>query len=151
MKELNEIFDMLDHNNPLELQVEGRALLREVGDISLLIMPRIGLRRRSDIWCVCANIVSERSDSELEPHLERLFEWIYEPEGGTDICIRLMSMTADKLYRPFIAVYELNLREKYIQAMHKLYSFICYHHRLRNMLPEEIVSNLNYLYDKWEM
>lgn len=74
MKEIKQIYDKLNWNNPIETQAEGRALAKKVADLSLLIQPDGAM----EAWKNCAAVLSEKSDEELAPYLDELLKWLQD-------------------------------------------------------------------------
>ena len=72
MVNIDYIMGLLDWNNPENMQEEGRALAREVSCINVFIQP-CDRKYNKNVWDNCALILSERSDEELRPYLDRLF------------------------------------------------------------------------------
>ena len=94
MIDINQIYKMLNWKNPLEVQLKGICLARDIKDLSFLIKPPAD----SSVWEQCAKILCEKSNGELEPYLEKLFEWIEDLNwpGASDIYERLKKFCRDK-------------------------------------------------------
>ena len=90
MKNVSEIFDMLDWNNDDEVQQQGICYARQLDDISLFLQPRSTLHNKN-VWENCAKILAEKSDHELEPFLPQLLKWIKDLNwpGAQEILERL--------------------------------------------------------------
>lgn len=91
---------MLNFESPPETQFEGIRLAREIDDLSLLIMPPAP----PSVWECCAEILCEKSDSDLEPYLTRMLEWLDDLNwpGALTIFDRLKIFSGDKLKEPFV-------------------------------------------------
>lgn len=74
MQDINKIYNMLNWENPSEIQLEGIRLAKRISDLSLLIQPPAV----PSVWEHCANILFEKSDVELEPYLDSLLEWLQD-------------------------------------------------------------------------
>ena len=57
------------------------------------------------VWECCAQILYQKSDSDLEPYLPCLLDWLHDLNwpGAADILNRLMIFSGKKLKEPFIA------------------------------------------------
>lgn len=74
MQKIKQIYRMLDCNNSVEIQTEGKNLARKVTNLSLLIQPENMIMA----WKNCAIVLSEKSDEELAPYLDRLLDWLQD-------------------------------------------------------------------------
>ncbi len=103
MNNINDIYKMLNWENSVEIQREGFRLAKKINDLSLLIMPPAP----SSVWECCAQILSEKSDDELEPYLYKLFEWLQDLNwpGALTIVDRLNVFSSKKLKTPFIELF----------------------------------------------
>ena len=71
------IMDMLDWNQPKEIQNQGRRMARELKCINVFLQPcHKGCNK--NVWDNCALILSERKDEELEPYLCKLLSWLQD-------------------------------------------------------------------------
>ena len=86
MVDIDKIMDMLDWNNPPEVQEEGRALAREVRCINVFLQPGHPGHVKN-VWDNCAIILSERSDQTLRPYLYELFKWLEDMSWPGAICV----------------------------------------------------------------
>lgn len=98
MPDIHKIYKMLNWVNSSEVQLEGIRLAREIDDLSLLIQPHAA----PSVWEHCANILSEKSDTELEPYLDGLLEWLQDLNwpGAITIAERLKIFNGIKLKKP---------------------------------------------------
>ncbi len=103
--DINQIYKMLNWKNPLEVQLKGICLARDIKDLSFLIKPPAD----SSVWEQCAKILCEKSNGELEPYLEKLFEWIEDLNwpGASDIYERLKKFPSCKIH----SIYSHNLQK----------------------------------------
>lgn len=94
-KDIEKIYKMLNWENPPSIRLEGARLAREVHDLSLLIQPPAP----PSVWEYCAEILSEKSDVELEPYLDKLLEWLQDINwpGAFTIANRLKIFSGEKL------------------------------------------------------
>ena len=86
MYDIDKIMDMLDWNNTMEIQEKGRDLARNIKCINVFLQPG-NLEYNKNVWNNCAIILSERTDSELKPYLDRLFEWLMDMNWPGAYCI----------------------------------------------------------------
>ena len=90
---IDEIMDMLDWNNPPEVQEQGRALARNVRCINVFLQPGHPGHVKN-VWDNCAMILSERSDQELQPYLYKDMTC----PGAECIFSRLMQYKRDDMF-----------------------------------------------------
>ncbi len=64
MVDIDEIMEMLDWNQPEEIQKKGRELARQVRTLSVFLRPYYDGKSKS-LWENCAIILSVRTDEEL--------------------------------------------------------------------------------------
>lgn len=83
---ITEILDMLDWNQPAEVQQKGIQLAAETTDITHFIQP-LTERHNKNVWDNCAIIVSGRTDEELLPYLPQLVEWTKDLNWPGSTCI----------------------------------------------------------------
>ncbi len=72
---IDEIMDMLDWNNPINLQAKGCSLAKKIKCIDVFLQPTHP-KYNKNVWDNCAKILSKRTDVELSCYLEQLMEWI---------------------------------------------------------------------------
>lgn len=99
MVNIDKIMDMLDWNNPPEIQEEGRALAKEIRSINVFLQPGHPGHSKN-VWGNCAIILSERSDQELKPYLYQLFKWLIDMNwpGADCIYYRLKKYKRDSTF-----------------------------------------------------
>lgn len=88
---LNDLFveyvlNMLDWQMPLEVQLKGISLARNIETIIPFIQPRTPKYNRS-VWKNCALIIAEKNDEKLKPHLVELLEWLQDMNWQGAFCI----------------------------------------------------------------
>ena len=86
MVDNTEIMDMLDWNMPLEIQLEGISLARNIKKIASFIQP-LTPKYNKNVWLNCAVIISERSDEEIKPYLPEVLEWLQDMNWPGAFCI----------------------------------------------------------------
>lgn len=74
---IDYIMSLLDWNNPIEKQTEGLVLAEKINDIYYFLQPE-NIKYNKNVWENCAKILAKKSDSELEKHLIKLFEWLQD-------------------------------------------------------------------------
>lgn len=105
---IDEIMDMLDEENPIEIQQCGIEKARSK-PVCFFIMP-CGVQH---IWKNCALIVSQKEDRELKRYLNRLFLWAGDENrfGSDTIYLRLQRFQRDEEF-----IHELQARIKYAKT-----------------------------------
>ncbi len=83
---IDDIMDMLDWNNPPDVQEKGRMLARKIRCINVFLQPG-HLGHCKNVWDNCAQILSERSDLELRPYFCELLEWLIDMNWPGAECI----------------------------------------------------------------
>lgn len=99
MTDIAMIYQMLNWKAPSAIQVQGKELARKVKDLSLLIQPPA----EPSVWEQCAVILSEKTDTQLEPYLTELLQWLQDLNwpGAVTIVERLNTFSGEKLKKPF--------------------------------------------------
>ena len=97
--DIDEIMDMLDWNNTIEIQEEGRKLAKQIRCINVFLQPGHPGHIKN-VWDNCAIILAERSDKELQPYLYQLFKWLVDMNWPGAVCIdkRLRQYKKDHLF-----------------------------------------------------
>ena len=100
MDNIQKIYKMLNWKNTEDVIAEGLRLAESIEDLSLLIFPPAP----PSVWENCARILHKKSDTELEPYLDGLLEWIRDLNwpGAQTILNRLKSFSGQKLKSHFI-------------------------------------------------
>ena len=75
MLDYNEIIEMLDWNNPPEVQKKGIELARQVKCLNVFLQPFLPNASKS-LWENAAIVLCEKSDEELSPYFQGMLEWI---------------------------------------------------------------------------
>mgnify|MGYP000316129720 CR=1 FL=1 len=86
MSDIEEIMDMLDWNQPLEIQKQGIALAKSMNTIVPFIQP-LTPKYSKNVWHNCALIISCENDEVLKPHLSELLEWLQDMNWPGAFCI----------------------------------------------------------------
>ena len=99
MENIDTIMDMLDWNNPIEIQEKGRSLAKDIRCINVFLQPGHPGHGKN-VWDNCATILSERSDQELKPYLYQLFKWLMDMNWPGAECIfqRLKEYKIDSMF-----------------------------------------------------
>lgn len=94
-KKQEEIFKMLDWNNPKEIQDKGIELGLDIEDFSIFILPVC--KYGKNILENCAKILYHKTDEQLKPYLLDLFRWLEDMNWpGALIITKRLSMYKDK-------------------------------------------------------
>lgn len=103
MISIDSIMEMLDWNNPDDIQECGRNLAREVKSINAFLQP-ISEKCGKSVWDNCAIILAERDDDELATYLYELLNWIMDMNwpGAFMIYDRLKNFKERELLKFFI-------------------------------------------------
>lgn len=83
---IDEIMDMLDWNNPPEVQEKGRLLAGKVKCFNVFLQPGHS-KYKKNVWDNCAMILAEKTDAELRPYVRELFEWLADLNWPGAFCI----------------------------------------------------------------
>ncbi len=102
MASIDEIMNKIDWNMPLEIQLEGRELAKDVEDLLPFCQPVMPMRSKN-VWENCALILSERDDAQLAPYLVKMFEWLQDMNwpGAYIIYDRLLNMSGDEIIKAY--------------------------------------------------
>ena len=100
MNDIQNIYKMLNGENNNEIRAKGVGLAKEVKDLSLLILPPAV----PSVWECCAQVLSEKTDTVLEPYLDSILKWLQDLNwpGALIILDRLKTFSGEKLKKPFI-------------------------------------------------
>lgn len=142
MVDVQIIFNMLKLEKDAATRADGLRLAREIEDLSLLILPPA----TPDVWECCAQVLVEKSDEALEPHLEKILEWIQDLNwpGALLILDRLMIFSGAKLRKYFInrVNYLKNLGGNDGLIQMNYLSELLGNKELKEELPESILIDL---------
>ncbi len=105
MVNIDLIMDMLDWNNPPEIQKNGRDLAKEIRCINVFLQPGHPGHIKN-VWDNCALILSERTDQELKPYLYELFKWLVDMNWPGADCIydRLQKYKRDEMFESVLEI-----------------------------------------------
>ena len=73
--DIDDILKMLDWNNDLETQQEGRRIAGKVKCLNVFMQP-VDKQFNKNVWENCAIILSEKEDELLTPYLFELLDWL---------------------------------------------------------------------------
>lgn len=83
---IEHIFNMMNWNNPEDVQVEGRKIAAETGLIEPFLQP-LTPRYNKNVWDNCAAVLAEKSDGEQTAYLPQLLEWLQDMNWPGAFCI----------------------------------------------------------------
>ena len=146
MDNICDIYKMLDWQAPLETQSEGIRLANELDDLSLLIMPPAS----PSVWERCAEVLSGKSDSELEPYLNGLLEWLDDLNwaGALTVSNRLKTFSGEKLKEPYVKCVANAQKSGNIRWLYWL-SDLLENKELESNLPQETLQILYKAKSTW--
>lgn len=149
MDDIQKIYQMLNWENPEEIQARGIRLAKEIEDLSLLILPPAA----PSVWECCARILSEKSDLALAPYLARLLDWLRDLNwpGASIILDRLKKFPGEQLKEPFIAqLAQAKSLDNDEGLMWLDYlSELLDNEDLKAVLPKPIIEDLQKHYHNW--
>lgn len=149
MDNIHNIYKMMNWKNSTQIRAEGIRLAKDINDLSLLIQPPAD----PSIWECCAQILYEKSDSDLEPYLIGLLEWLQDLNwpGALIILERLKFFSGKKLKKAFTDCFaradNLNNNEGLIWLDYL--SELLDNKELKAQLPKEISEKLQAHYRNW--
>ena len=85
MVNIDYIMNLFDWNNSDDDQRRGVELAKDIKCISAFMQP--GSPYGKNVWENCAKVLAKRDDSELEPHLIELLEWLQDMNWPGAFCI----------------------------------------------------------------
>ena len=87
MTDIDTIMDMLDWNNPEEIQAQGRELAKNIKCLNAFILPY-----GKNVWGNCALILCDKTDKELTPFLCEILRWLNDINwpGSLEVWDRLL-------------------------------------------------------------
>ena len=141
---INKVLDMLDWNNPIEVQEKGIELGRQVRDYKHFIMP-MEPGHTWNVWDNCARILVEKTDKELRRFTPKIMMWIEDMDypGARKILNRLKESSEVTGLVFFIKLYSKKALElsnhKWLRNMAELLD----NDSIREGLPEETVAILS--------
>ena len=78
--------ELLKWSSSDEEQALGIELAQEVKCLNVFIQPG-GSSYSKSVWDSCAEILSRKTDEELEPYLNKLMEWLQDMNWPGSFCI----------------------------------------------------------------
>lgn len=149
MDDIQEIYRMLNWEEPEEIRTKGICLAKEIEDLSLLILPPAA----PSVWECCARILSEKNDLALAPYLARLLDWLRDLNwpGASIILDRLKKFPGEQLKEPFIAqLAQAKSLDNDEGLMWLDYlSELLDNEELKTLLPKPIIEDLQKHYHNW--
>lgn len=149
MDDIQEIYRMLNWEEPEEIRTKGICLAKEIEDLSLLILPPAA----PSVWECCARILSEKNDLALAPYLARLLDWLRDLNwpGASIILDRLKKFPGEQLKEPFIAqlAQAKSLDNDEGQMWLDYLSELLDNEDLKAVLPKPIIEDLQKHYHNW--
>ena len=144
MTDIKEIYQKLHWENTEQKKQEGMRLARQVEDLSLLLMPPAP----AYVWICCAQVLSEKTDSVLEPYLYGLLEWLYDLNwpGALKVLERLKNFSGEKLKQPFVDCCTRALQQNNDEGLKWLVGLaeLLDNQRLKAQLSKEWIATLQH-------
>ena len=75
MIKVDKIIEMINVNKPIDIQLEGIELAKNVKFINAFILPSFKDESKN-LWENCAKIISNREDEELSDYLLKILYWL---------------------------------------------------------------------------
>lgn len=75
MADIDEIMYLIDWKRSDMEQKKGVAMARDISCLTAFFLP-VGPGYSKSVWDNCAIIITERSDEELEPHIDKMLFWL---------------------------------------------------------------------------
>ena len=149
MDNIQNIYDLLNWRNNKEKRSEGIRLAKNIKDLSLLITPPAP----PSVWECCADILFEKTDSELEPYLLGLLEWLQDLNwpGAQTILDRLLLLNGGLLYVPFLQCFHNAHEQMGDEGLRWLdyLSELLDNKLLKSHLPDDVLRILSKHYKNW--
>lgn len=146
---IQSIYKMLNFENSNETRSKGIRLAREIEDLSLLIFPPAA----PSVWECCAQVLSEKTDTVLEPYLDSILKWLQDLNwpGALVILDRLKSFSGKKLKKPFINCFAFAQNTPGKEGLMWLdyLSELLDNKELKAELPESTIEVLEKHYKNW--
>ena len=149
MENIQKIYKMLELSSTDETRREGMNLMRTVKELALLIQPEAS----PIVWECCAQVLCEKSDVILQPHLIRLLEWLQDLNwpGALFILNRLKNFSGEKLKESFLSCF---YRASSIDSQDGLMwldylSELLDNEELKDVLPSDVTQTLKHHYQNW--
>ena len=105
------------------------------------------------VWECCAQVLSEKTDTVLEPYLDSILKWLQDLNwpGALIILDRLKTFSGGKLKKPFIDCfnYAKNLNNEEGMRYLDYLSELLENEDLKAELPDSIIETLKKHYKNW--
>ena len=97
--DIDIIMEMLDWNQPIDIQEKGIELGSLIQSINVFVQPK-NQNLNKNVWENCAKILSRKDDKTLRPYLTDCFEWISDMNwpGSEIIYKRLKKYRRDRVF-----------------------------------------------------
>lgn len=98
--DINRIFEMLNEDNPEEIQNQGIEEAKKIKYLSVLFQPV----EDKWAWENCAKVICSKTDEVLEEYLFWLFDWLQDANwpGFFTIYNRMKQMRADAILSMYV-------------------------------------------------
>ena len=102
--ELSRAFDLIKWDRTQEEQEKGIKMANKIEIIEEFILPVYPMYNKN-VWGNCAKILSNKTDAELTPYLDKILEWLQDLNWpGTYVIIeRLSHFESSLLLKPYIS------------------------------------------------
>lgn len=151
MKNIVIIMKMINWHSPKRVQQLGVKCADKIADMRPFIQPQSYGSKA--VWDNCAIILSNQSDSKLEPYLDELLEWLQDINwpGAFTIIERLNRYSGDKLTKSLENAVSEAIKMPYEDSMMWLdyLSELLDNKSLLPRLSPDTVSILKEHYHKW--
>ena len=106
---IDKIYAMLSWKNDISVQYHGIKKAKKIKNLWVFIMPILPEDSKS-VWENCSKILADKSDSELKPYLNHLFEWLQDMNwpGALTIYDRLLKIPFLELESSFNMSFSLS-------------------------------------------
>ena len=152
--EIEEIMNMLGCSDT-QIQEQGILCASQVSELDVFFQP-LGEFNNSRIWTNCAKVLANKTDSELEHYIDKMFEWLQDINwfGARIIRDRLKKFSGKMLSTKFIATVEETIEkakkcDEYSLMWLDYLSGLLDNEELKAELPMEMLAILQKHYDKW--
>jgi len=123
MLDIERVYRMLKVDNSRDIINEGGDMADKIEDLTLLICPPSD----ASVWEQCADILSQKNDEELEPYLEALLKWLYDPNWpGALVILERLAKFPDDILQPHVekavinALYDGKEGERWLYSLYEL-------------------------------
>ena len=128
--DIDKIYNMLSCDNKVSVQESGIVEASKIQSLSVFILPILEENSKS-IWGNCAKVLVSKSNEELKPYYNKLFEWfkdmnwpgfdlIYdrllqvpysEIETSLSVCLGLAQETNDYVWENTLIIFKHQSRQ----------------------------------------